>query len=156
RAVERLRPTIQRFVHEALAPFEGKDEIDIAAFADLIPLRVIAEMLAIPKEHEATFRGYADANVNLADPRRDPERMAIMAKRLTLGVDLIRALVAERRKALGDDLLSTLIRAEEAGDKLSEAEMLSLVSALITGGSETTVHFICFAVKSLLCVPERV
>jgi cytochrome P450 enzyme len=156
RAVERLRPKIQRLVDEALAPFEGKDEIDIAAFADFIPLRVIAEMLAIPKEHEATFRRYADANVSFIDPRVDPERLARMVEGITPGAELIRVLVEERRKSLGDDLLSTLIRAEEAGDKLSEAEMLGLILALITGGSETTVHFICFAVKSLLCVPERV
>jgi cytochrome P450 enzyme len=156
RAIERLRPQIQRLVDEALVPFEGQAEIDVAEFADFVPLRVIALMLGIPPEHEETFRSYGEANVKLtALLLSDAERAAVYAAILP-GMKVIRSLIAERRRDLGDDLLSTLIRAEEAGDRLSEDEMLSLVSSLITGGSETTVHLICFAVKSLLCVPERV
>src|SRR5262249_41397437 len=103
----------------------------------------------------ATVRRYAGAATSFHDPRFTPERIARMAEALAPGTDLICALIAERRKNLGDDLLSTLIRAEEAGDKLSESEMLGLVGALITGGDSTSSS-ICFAVKSLLCVPERV
>lgn len=155
RAVERLRPELQRLVNDALAPFEGKREVDIATFADFVPLRAIALLLDIPPEYEPSFRAYANANVKSVDPRLSiEERGKIMLGSLP-GMRMIRELIAARRENLGDDLLSTLIRAEAAGDRLSEDEMVSLVSALITGGSETTVHFICFAVKSLLCVPER-
>ena len=45
--------------------------------------------------------------------------------------------------------MSTIVRAEETGDKLSELEVLSLVATLILAGGESTVHFICFGVKSL-------
>ncbi|APR82207.1 putative cytochrome P450 hydroxylase [Minicystis rosea] len=156
RAVERLRVEVERLVDAGLAPLSGQSEIDVAPFADFIPLRVIASMLAIPLAHEVTFRRFGEALIRRADPRLDREAVAALAPVLAPGMDLIRRLVAERRQNLGDDLLSTLIRAEQAGDKLSEDEMLGLVSILITAGSETTVHFICFAVKSLLCVPERV
>jgi cytochrome P450 len=156
RAIEQLRPEIQRLVDEALIPFEGKAEIDVAELADFIPLRVIALMLRIPPEHEVEFRRYGEANVRLIDPQLSLTERAALYTALAPGMKILRALIAERRKALGDDLLSTLIRAEEAGDRLSEDEMLALVTSLITGGSETTVHFLCFAVKSLLCVRERV
>jgi cytochrome P450 enzyme len=155
RAVERMRPNVQRLVDEALAPFAGRDAIDIAELADFLPLRVIAMMLAIPSQHEAAFRHYGEANIRAVDPRLTMEERGVELEATIPGMRLIRALIAERRSHLGDDLLSTLIRAEAEGNRLTEDEMIGLVSALITAGSETTVHFICFAVKSLLCVPER-
>lgn len=155
RAVERLRPMIQGIVDDALAPWAGKPEIDIAAFADYVPLRVISAMLGIPAQHEPVFRAFGEALINIIDPRATPEQLAERLAPVPAGIDLIHALIAERRHNLGDDLLSTLIRAEEQGERLSSDEMLGLVAGLITAGSETTVHFICFAAKSLLCVPER-
>jgi cytochrome P450 len=155
RAVERLRPDIQRIVDEALARSESKDEIDVAAFADLIPMRVIAAMLQIPAEHAETFRKFGQAFVASTDPRWTPEQLIELLAPIPPGVTLLRSIIQERRENLGEDLLSTLIRAEQAGDKLSEEEMLSLVAALITAGSETTVHFICYAVLNLLRHPEH-
>ncbi|WP_437934128.1 cytochrome P450 [Sorangium sp. So ce341] len=155
RACDRLRPMIQRIVDEALAPFEGKGEIEVAEFADFIPLRVISAMLDIPGEHEKTFRDFGEALIKTIDPRLTPEAYAAVVAPVPAGMALLRELIAERRGRLGDDLLSTLIRAEAEGDRLSEDEMLGLVAAIIAAGSETTVHFICFGVMSLLCVPER-
>lgn len=155
RAVERLRPMIQALIDEALAPWEGKDEIDIAEFADFVPLRVISKMLGIPAEHEEVFRAFGESLISLIDPRATGDEFAARLAPVPPGIALIQRLIEERRQNLGDDLLSTLIRAEEQGDRLSTDEMLGLVAALITAGSETTVHFICFAAKSLLCVPER-
>ena len=155
RAVERLRPMIQGIVDTALAQWAGQPEVDIAAFADYVPLRVISAMLGIPERHEEVFRGFGEALINTIDPRATPEELAATLAPVPAGMALIRALIDERRRDLGDDLLSTMIRAEAQGDRLSGDEMIGLVAALITAGSETTVHFICFAVKSLLCVPER-
>ncbi|WP_437949869.1 cytochrome P450 [Sorangium sp. So ce296] len=155
RACDRLRPMIQRIVDEALAPFEGKGEIEVAEFADFIPLRVISAMLDIPGAHEKTFRDFGEALIKTVDPRLTPEAYAAVVAPVPAGMALLRELIAERRSRLGDDLLSTLLRAEAEGDRLSEDEMLGLVAAIIAAGSETTVHFICFGVMSLLCVPER-
>lgn len=154
RAVDRLRPDIQRIIDAALVPWEGKDEIDIAVFSDYIPLRVIASMLGLSQEHDETFRRFGQAIVRSIDSRLTPaQKMEVLAP-VPAGIALFQSIIAERRKNLGEDLLSTLIRAEEAGDKLSEDEMLSLVTALVTGGSETTVHFINFSMLNLLRAPE--
>ncbi len=155
RACDRLRPMIQRIVDDALAQFEGKDEIEITDFAEFVPLRVISSLLRVPAQHEQIFRAFGEALVQSLDPRLTPETYAALIAPVPAGMDLIRELIAERRAKLGDDLLSTLIRAEAEGDRLSEDEMLGLVAAIIAAGSDTTVHFICFAVMSLLCVPER-
>ncbi|HSO00012.1 MAG TPA: cytochrome P450 [Candidatus Nanopelagicales bacterium] len=155
RAIERLRPEIQRVVDEALAQFVVDGELDAVKFVEYIPLRVIATMLGIPAEHDETFRKFGHALVKLHDPRMTPDAFAEVAPPVLMGIDLIRGLIAERRNNLGEDLLSTVIRAEETGDGLSEDEMVGLVAMLINGGSLTTLHFLSFAVKSLCCVPER-
>ncbi|MBK9753146.1 MAG: cytochrome P450 [Nannocystis sp.] len=59
-------------------------------------------------------------------------------------------MIEERRRQPGDDLLSLLIHHEEAGDRVSDAELLALVGALIAAGSDTTVHTLRFMLLDLL------
>ncbi len=63
--------------------------------------------------------------------------------------------VAHRRQHLGDDLLSALIMAEEAGDRLSQAELLSFVVLLYVAGHETTVNLIGNGTLALLRHPDE-
>lgn len=155
RAIERLRPKIQAIVDDALARFVVGGVLDVPRFAGHIPLRAIATLLDIPAEHDDTFRQFGEALVRLHDPRMTPELLAAIAPPALAGVALIRDLIARRREHLGDDLLSTLIRAKDAGDALSDDEMVGLVAMLINGGMLTTYHFLTFSLKSLVCVPER-
>jgi len=155
RAVEKLRGEIEGIVDEALAPWQGKDVIDIAPIADFIPMRVIASMLHIPKEHDELFRGFGQALVQSVDPRLTPAQLGALFSRVPPGMAVLRQIIEERRKHPGDDLLSVLIKAEETGDKLSTEEMISLVAGLITAGSETTVHFISFSMLNLVRMPEK-
>jgi cytochrome P450 len=60
-----------------------------------------------------------------------------------------------RRREPQDDLVSSLIRAEEAGDKLSEDELLAMVFLLLIAGHETTVNLIANGVLALLQIPTR-
>ena len=64
-------------------------------------------------------------------------------------------LFAERRRRPGDDLLSALVQAEEAGDRLDEDELLSMAILLLVAGYETTVHLIGNAVLTLLQHPDE-
>ncbi|WP_438005095.1 cytochrome P450 [Sorangium sp. So ce321] len=59
-----------------------------------------------------------------------------------------------RRKPLGNDVLTLLLQAEEQGDRLRKDELVALVAAVRVGGTETTVHLICFAMHNLLRSPE--
>ena len=69
--------------------------------------------------------------------------------------DYFRALIAERRAAPRADLLSALIAAEEAGDKLSEQELLATCILLLIAGHETTVNLIGNGVLALLRNPDQ-
>src|SRR5262249_61396199 len=66
----------------------------------------------------------------------------------------VRGLVSRRRSALGDDLISALIRAEESVDRLSEDELLAMVFLLLVAGHETTVNLISIGTLALLDQPE--
>jgi cytochrome P450 len=65
------------------------------------------------------------------------------------------ALIEERRKSLGDDLLGALIRAEETGDQLSPQELLIQSIGLLVAGFETTVGLIALGAKNLIDHPDE-
>ena len=64
-------------------------------------------------------------------------------------------LIAERRKHLGDDILSDLIRAEEAGDRLEPSELISQSIGLLIAGFETTIGLIGNGVLALIRHPDQ-
>ena len=67
----------------------------------------------------------------------------------------IRRLIAARRAAPGDDLLGALVRAEEAGERLSEDELVAMVFLLLVAGHETTVNLIGNGALALLEHPDQ-
>ncbi|HZH79385.1 MAG TPA: cytochrome P450, partial [Archangium sp.] len=67
----------------------------------------------------------------------------------------LRKLIAQRRSSPGDDLLTALIQAEEAGDKLTPDELVSMVFLLLVAGHETTVNLIAGGTLALLQHPEQ-
>ncbi|MGK4005292.1 cytochrome P450 [Sorangium sp. So ce1036] len=157
RAVERLRPEIQRIVDERLDAAAGKGVIDVVHdFAEHIPVRVIGSMLNIPPELDASFHRFADSAVKqlFLMLLSAEERERVFAG-IREGMAMIHEVIEARRKRpIEGDTLTALIQAEEQGDRLSKPELASLVTALLVGGSETTVHLIAFTVLNLLKRPE--
>jgi cytochrome P450 enzyme len=157
RAVERLRPAIQRIVDDTIAAAVTRERFDIVAdFADLIPVRVISSMLNIPEEHHPTFQRLADATIKQVFPNLVPreEREPLFAD-IREGFLMVGSVIDERRKSpMEGDMLTDLIHVEEQGDRVSREELLSLVAALLIAGSETTVHLIAFTLYNVLRRPE--
>ena len=139
RQVERLVPAMRRSVHELLDVVAGARGCEfVTAFADPYPLQVICELLAIPKRDRSAFAGWAD-DLGLAfglavKPQFLPRIEAALAG-LCERVD---ELIARRRREPGDDLVSELIAVEEAGERLSDAELRVLLTVLIFAGTDTT------------------
>jgi cytochrome P450 len=159
RAVERLRPEIQTIVDERLDAFTGRSVIDVVHdFAEHIPIRVISKMLNIPEERDAVFHSFADAAVKqLFVVLLSPEEREQMRVGIRNGMAMVGEVIEDRRKnPMEGDILTGLIQSEEQGDRLSKPELVSLVAALLVGGSETTVHLISFMVNNLLKRPELV
>jgi cytochrome P450 len=154
RRVEALRPRVEALADGLLERMAGSHEVDlIRDFAQPLPTTVIAELLGAPSADHARFRAWSNALVELLDPLSghaglDPPRRA--NRELSA---YLRGLLAERRRAPRDDLLSALSEAQEDGASLAEGELLALASLLLAAGNETTTSLIGNAVVLLLRYP---
>lgn len=159
RVVETLRPRIQAVVDDLLARVAGAGSMDlIEQFAYPIPVVVICEMLGVPVEDHEQFKTWGldiarglDAILLPLDSDVGPRSIA--ARRALSGY--FRELIARRRASPRADLLSGLIAAEEAGDKLSEDELLATCILLLIAGHETTVNLIGNGTLALLRHPDH-
>jgi cytochrome P450 enzyme len=155
RASAQREGMIQEVVDELLARVDGQPTFDLMpTLAEPLPIRVVSRLLGIPPEHDAEFREWGQNAVKFSFPVLPPEEQQALMQEFPAGARLLMRLVEERRANPGDDLLSSFIHAQEAGDRLTAGELVSLVGALIVAGSETTVHLLAFAVRALLRHPE--
>ena len=153
RVVQALRPRIHEIAEELLQAVYPKGQIDlIPAYAYPLPITVIAELIGIPGEDRNHFRLWTDAFVR---PVMTPEEQQEQARLLSEFLAYLEKLIETRRAAPREDLLSGLIYAEEAGDRLSRAELYSMLALLITAGHETTVSLIGNATLALLEHPQQ-
>ncbi len=157
--IEGLRSRVQAIAYELLDAVKarelvtGRREMELTDdFAYPLPLTVIAEMLGIPPADRDRFRGWSAAAVSFTP--NDPANPEVTA-RLIEFIAYLRGLVAEKRANPGDDLLSGLVLAEAAGDKLSENELLSMMFVLIVAGHETTVNLIGNGTLALFDHPRQ-
>jgi cytochrome P450 len=145
--VERLRSRIQIACEELLDNLAISDQMDLmSGYALPLPLMIIAELLGIPARdhdrlHRLTRSSLSAANL-LGVLRALPDQRLTMHR--------LRQLIAERRREPRDDLITTLVQAEEAGDKLSEHELIATIFLLLIAGYETTVNLIGNGALALL------
>ena len=104
-----------------------------------LPSMVMAQLLhAIPEADREIFAEWT-TDIGLAfGAVGDPDVNAKVERALANLDEYVISVVAERRKSGGDDLLSDLIRVEEAGDKLSTRELVDLIENLLFAGHDTT------------------
>ncbi len=152
-AVERLSGRVEELSHDLLDSLEKRESFDLLAeYARSIPTRVISEMVGVGPQDAEVFRqslgvltkgfsGFAIIRTLLWDLRRTSK--------------FIRSLIERKRGDPGDDILSSLIQAEEDGDRLSEDELVAMVFLLIVGGFETTLHLITNGVHTLIEHPDQ-
>ena len=151
RRIERLRPRAAALANELIDGFEGEGTAElIAAFATPIPLTLIAELLGVPVDAGPSLLEWSHRMVAMYTPRRDRAIEDAAVAATGEFVAFLREIVGERRKAPRDDLVSHLIAAESAGDRLSEDELVAGCIQLLNAGHEATVHAIGNAVKAIL------
>lgn len=156
--VEEHRPRIQRLVDDLIDPIAHRGSFDVIEdFAYPLPVTVICELLGVPAEDHETVKGWSRELARGLDPPETLTREDI-ARRRAAGnafAEYFRALAAQRRKWPKDDLVSALIEAEQAGDKLTADELVSTCIFLLATGQETTVNLIGNGVLALLRHPEQ-
>jgi cytochrome P450 len=153
--VERLRARIEELTDEFLTQAARRGTFDVIAdFAVPFPVTVIAEMLGIPTADRAVFKKWSDHLVGALDPVARPAPH-VMRRTLDEFRAYVNRLAGERRRKPADDLLTALVQAEDAGDRLTEAELYGTVALLLTAGNETTTNLIGNGLISLLRQREQ-
>jgi cytochrome P450 len=151
RQVERLRPRLLNLCNGLLDDIQAGDEVDLlSAYATPIPIIIICELLGAPSDMAQQFLAWSHDHVAMYMARRDRavEDKAVAA--VSAFSAYMRSLIGQRRKNLGDDLLSELIRAESEGGRLSEDELVTTAILLLNAGHEATVHAMGNGIKALL------
>jgi cytochrome P450 PksS len=150
--VEQMRARVQALAHELLDSVASRGEMDlIKDYALPLPMTIISEILGVPAKDRDKFHRWSTAVVSLTSPSPSLRVIPVVWQ----FIRYLRRLFGVRRRDLGDDLMSALIRAEEAGDRLSEDELLAMVFLLLIAGHETTVNLIGNGMLALLEHPEE-
>ena len=148
RRVEQVRGRVQEIADDRLDRVCRTGRMDlIGDYALPIPTTIIAELLGIPTADREKFHRWSSAIVagdasRLAELRALPSLVAI--------IRYLRKLVAARRAAPADDLVSALIESEQDGDRLRGDELIAMVFLLLVAGHETTVNLIGNGTLALL------
>ena len=136
----------------------GRFEV-IADLAYPLPVAVICRLLGVPIEDEPKFSWASALLAQGLDPfiafTGQPQGFE---ERMEAGLWLrgyLRDLLRQRRADPGEDLMSGLIAVEEAGDQLTEDEIVATCNLLLVAGHETTVNLIANAVLAMLRHPEH-
>jgi cytochrome P450 len=150
--VERLRDRIQAVCDNSLNELPARGRMDLMrGYALPLPLTIITELLGVPTEYRVRFhrllRTSFSASSALSVLRSIPDQR-LLARQL-------RKLIAERRREPRDDLITALVQAEEAGDKLNEDELVAMIALLLFAGYETTVNLIASGALALIQNPAQ-
>jgi cytochrome P450 len=155
KAADRLRPFMRTVVGQladAVVP-EGRCEL-VSDVCEPYPIPIICELLGAPKEDWKLFSAWATDIFRIfnGDIAGDLERIKAAAAELDA---YVRAMIDERRSRPADDLLSALIAAEEAGDRLSTDELVMMTEAVLMAGTDTTRNQLACAVATFTSHPEQ-
>jgi cytochrome P450 len=155
RAAGRLRTRMVEIITELVDPVTVTGRCDVVAdVARRYPIPIICELLGAPRQDWELFSAWTDDifkifNFNVANDAPDILRAF---DELDVYID---AMIADRRRALTDDLISQLIRAEDDGDRLTHDELKMLVSAILTAGTDTTRNQLAAAVEVFCDHPDQ-
>jgi cytochrome P450 len=149
--VEQMRSRTHAIADESLDRVVSLGEMDlIRDFALPLPMTIITDILGVPAKDHDKFHRWSQAVVSLTSPTPTLRVIPSVWKFLRY----LRQFFKQRRRNPQDDLVSALIKAEEAGDKLNEDELLAMVFLLLIAGHETTVNLIGNGTLALIENPE--
>jgi cytochrome P450 len=151
RHVEKMKPEIEELANRLIDDFADKGEVELlSAFADIIPVTMIARMIGIPEEMGPQLLKWSHAYVRMymfGRTRADEDAAEQAAREFS---DYVKTVIAERRTEPRDDLLTHMIHTEHKGQYLTEDELVSTTIVLLNAGHEATVHQIGNSVRIIL------
>src|SRR5918997_671944 len=155
RAVERWRPAMRGFLEQLHAGLDGATRTDaVEAFAKPYPSRVIATVMGAPLEDAGRLWDWSrwiqrQFGMKVLEERAQIERAVVEF------YDYAGKLLGDRRADPKDDLITTLVQAEQDGDRLDDVELLNLVLNVLVGGVDTTQSQLAHALRLFAEHPDQ-
>jgi cytochrome P450 len=155
KAADKLRPFMRRVINELLDAVVERGSCDVVSdLCEPYPIPIICELLGAPPEDWKLFSRWASSLLKVFDFNVNDVLPEIKKASAELD-EYVRGLIEVRRGNPTDDLLTTLIAAEEAGDRLSERELVTMASAVLVAGTDTTRNQLACAVALFVENPEQ-
>jgi cytochrome P450 len=157
RSIHALRPNVESLTQWLLDSIDSRRQFDfIADFAGPLPALVIMDMLGAPREELARLKRLSDEMALFIGSARDaPEKYERAASATREMAGIFRELVSARRAAPQGDLLTELVTLDDAGDRLSDDELVATCMLLLFAGHETTTHHLANGLRALLAFPQE-
>ncbi|HEX4490565.1 MAG TPA: cytochrome P450 [Acidimicrobiia bacterium] len=154
-AAERLRPFMREVIATLVDAVQPTGRCDLVAdVCEPYPIHVICELLGAPRDDWPRFSQWATDIFRIFNQNLAEDLPAIQRASTELET-YVHDLVEQRRRAPGDDLLSALIAAEEAGDRLSTDELVMLAEAVLMAGTDTTRNQLACCIALFAAEPEQ-
>jgi len=148
-STDRLRPFMRAVISELVDAVAGEGTCEfVSDICEPYPIPIICELLGAPKEDWKLFSQWATDIFRIFNQDLAADLPAIERASGELEA-YVRAMVGDRRQHPTDDLLSTLIAIEEAGDRLSSDELVMLAEAILMAGTDTTRNQLACSVALL-------
>ena len=155
RAIDPHRPAMRGILEALLAPLAGRGRVELMdEVADHYPIQVMCALLGVPDEDHDQFARWNKAitwvlsfelTSHLDEARGGVEQMDAY----------VAGLIAQRRREPRDDLVTSLVQAEEAGDRLSDGELRALIGGLLFAGFDTTRNQLGLAMALFADRPDQ-
>jgi unspecific monooxygenase len=151
RRVEQLRDRIAAVVEQTLDELAHRATFDLVAdFAEPLPVIVICEMLGVRAEHRENLRAWSAAIVKMYEFDRTTAQQRAANEAVIAFSAFVREIVEQRRAEPADDLITALALVEEAGETLTEDELIGTCILLLNAGHEATVNGTSSAIITLM------
>lgn len=155
KAADRLRPFMREVVSGLVDEIARRGTCELVAdVCEPYPIPIICELLGAPKEDWKLFSRWATDIFRIFNGDLQNDLPIINAASEELD-EYVRAMIAERRSRPADDLLTDLITAEEAGDRLSTDELVMMAEAVLMAGTDTTRNQLACSVALLAQHPDQ-
>jgi cytochrome P450 len=159
RAVKILEPRFSALVESLLDRAVARGGMDVVTdFAAQLPVEIIGDMLAIPKEERTPLRDWSLAILGALEPSPGKDALDWGNRSVAEFSDYLSGHIEKFRKGRleGGDVLGMLIAERtDDGDILSDVELIQNCIFLLNAGHETTTNLISNAIASLLAHPSE-
>ena len=159
RSIADMERPVTELVDGLLDRIERKGSADlIGDLAAAVPVEVIGNLLAVPREERGPLRDWSLAILGALEPVLTPVQQAAGERAVADFLAYLETLAARRRASPGDpdrDVLTRLIQGEEGGERLSGRELLHNIIFILNAGHETTTNLVGNGLHALLEWPEE-